>query len=239
MSEVSDVSEFATIDTAPAETWAGVRAGLPLALAGVADGVIFGTLARQAGLSAAEATAMSAFVCAGTAQFLAIGVWASSLPIATIVLTTLGVNLRHLLMGATIRSSLVSTPARRLYPTLHFLSDESWAIATRQVRQTGAVHDRFVLGSGIVLSTGWVGATFIGATLGQAIDDPTRWGLDFAFVAIFAGLLTGLWPGRSRALPWVVAGLVAIVAAEFLPTGWHVIAGGLAGIVVGVVRRDA
>lgn len=217
---------------------AGMRAGLPLALAGLADGVIFGTLARQAGLSPAEATIMSALVCAGTAQFLAIGLWVFPLPIATILMTTVGVNLRHLLMGATMQSTFGTVSWRRLYPSLHFLSDESWAVATRE-KTSRRIQETFLVGSGVVLSGGWIGATLVGATVGQAIDDPARWGLDFAFVAIFTCLLVSLWPGRKQAAPWVVAGMTAIVAREVLPTGWHVLAGGLVGTVVGVIRRDA
>jgi 4-azaleucine resistance transporter AzlC len=217
---------------------AGMRAGFPLAVAGLADGLIFGTLARQAGLSPAEATVMSALVGAGTAQFLAIGLWASPIPVATILLTTLGVNLRHLLMGVTMHPAFSTVPSRRLYPSLFFLSDESWAVSTHELTR-GRIRETFLLGSGAVLAAGWVGATFAGATLGQAIDDPARWGLDFAFVAIFACLLASLWPGRERAVPWVVAGLTAVVAQEVLPTGWHILAGGLAGTVVGVIRHDA
>src|SRR5262249_32972988 len=99
----------------------GVRLGLPLAVARLADGLVFGMLARQAGLSTAEATLMSGLVFAGTAQFLAVGLWGSPVPIASILLTTLGVNLRHLLMGATLRSWLGAWPGRRVYPSLFFL----------------------------------------------------------------------------------------------------------------------
>jgi branched chain amino acid efflux pump len=216
----------------------GVRAGVPLAIAGLADGLVFGTLARQAGLSPAEATLMSGLVCAGTSQFLAIGLWTSPLPIATILLTTLGVNLRHLLMGATLRPWLDRVPTPRAYLYLHFLSDESWALSTRALAR-GRLRQTFLLGSGLILSAGWIGATLVGAVAGRAIEDPARWGLDFAFVAVFAALLIGLWPGRSKVLPWIVAGGTAIVAQHVLPPGWHVLAGGIAGSLAGVVRRDA
>jgi 4-azaleucine resistance transporter AzlC len=213
-----------------------MQAGLPLAIAGVADGLAFGVLARQAGLSAAEATVMSSLVCAGTAQFLAIGLWATPLPVVTIVMTTLGVNLRHLLMGATLRSWLEPVPGRRVYPSLHLLSDESWALTTRELNG-GRVRHGFMVGCGLALLGSWVGATFAGATVGHVIDDPARWGLDFAFVAVFSALLVSLWPGRQRALPWVVAGATAIVAERVLPQGWHILAGGIAGTAVGILRR--
>jgi 4-azaleucine resistance transporter AzlC len=217
-------------------TMSGLRTALPLGIAGLGEGLAFGALARQAGLSVSEATLMSSFVCAGTAQFLAIGLWTAPLPIATILVTTLGVNLRHLLMGATLHSWLASVPPRRCYPSLHLLSDESWALTTRELTR-GQVRHGFLVGGGLVLSGCWIAATFVGAMLGHAIDDPARWGLDFAFVAVFSALLVGLWPGRQRVLPWLVAGTTALAAEQVLPAGWHILAGGLAGTVVGVLRR--
>jgi predicted branched-subunit amino acid permease len=156
--------------------------------------------------------------------------------VVTILLTTLGVNLRHLLMGATLRSWLAPVPARRVFPSLHLLSDESWALTTRELAR-GPVRHGFLVGSGLALSSSWIVATFAGATAGQAIDDPARWGLDFAFVAVFAALLVGLWPGHRRSLPWVAAGMTAIVADRVLPEGWHILAGGIAGTIVGALRR--
>ena len=42
-----------------------------------------------------------------------------------------------------------------------------------------------------------MGSTLVGRLLGAFIDDPTRYGLDFAFTATFLALLLGMWKGRS------------------------------------------
>jgi predicted branched-subunit amino acid permease len=42
-----------------------------------------------------------------------------------------------------------------------------------------------------------------------------------------------LWRGKRRAIPWVVAGVVALAVNYFVEGWWHVIAGSLAGIVAG------
>ena len=90
---------------------AGARRTVPLGVSAFAVGAVFGVLARQAGLGLPEALLMSALVFAGSAQFVALGLWATPLPVLAIVLTTLVVNLRHVLMGAALRSWLARLPA--------------------------------------------------------------------------------------------------------------------------------
>src|SRR5436309_15947149 len=82
----------------------GVRRALPVAVSVFTVGLVFGVLGRQAGLSGVEATLMSALVFAGASQFVALSLWLiMPFPVITIILTTLVVNLRHLLMGASLR----------------------------------------------------------------------------------------------------------------------------------------
>ena len=59
------------------EFWRGVRATFPLVVGAIPFGIIFGTLAGSAGLSAAATMGMSLFVFAGSAQFIAMGLVAA------------------------------------------------------------------------------------------------------------------------------------------------------------------
>src|SRR5712691_7227893 len=77
----------------------GAGQAVGIALSVFSYGLVFGVLAREAGLSVLESLLMSGLVFAGAAQFVVLGLWATPLPIGPIVLTTLIVNLRHLLMG--------------------------------------------------------------------------------------------------------------------------------------------
>ncbi len=94
--------------------WRGLLATLPLAPGVVAFGLLYGVMARQVGFSPWEAWAMSLIVHAGSAQFTAMGMWetAGAVPI---ILATLTINLRHLLMGASVAPYLraLSSPAAR------------------------------------------------------------------------------------------------------------------------------
>jgi 4-azaleucine resistance transporter AzlC len=211
-----------------------MRACLPVAVSVFAYGAVYGALAHAAGLTLAEALLSSALVFAGSAQFAALGLWAAPLPVTALILTTLVINARHVLLGATIRDRFAGWSSRATYGALFFLVDENWALTTATSSGGG-----FLVGSGLVLYVAWLGATLIGALVGGALPDPARFGLDFAFPAVIIALAAGLWRGRSTLLPWAVAALIACLAARWLPGGWPVLLGGLAGSAAGAWREVA
>jgi branched chain amino acid efflux pump len=214
---------------------AGARRSLPLAVSVFAYGLVFGMLARQAGLSMLEALLMSGLVNAGSSQFVALGLWHAPVPIGMITLMTLVVNLRHVLMGAALRPWFAWLPASTTYASLFFLGDENWALTMREF-DAGGRDAAFLLGSGLPLFAAWVSSAVAGAILATSLPDPARWGLDFAFSATFVALLIGMWKGRSSLLPWCVAALVALASAHWLAGQWHIVLGGLAGSLAGAWR---
>ncbi|MFZ5897942.1 MAG: AzlC family ABC transporter permease [Bacillota bacterium] len=208
-----------------------------MALSVFAYGLVFGVLARQAGLSLAESVLMSGFVFAGASQFAVLGLWASPLPIGAIVLTTAIINLRHLLMGAALYPWFSRLHPATSYLTSFFIVDESWAL-TMGEHAKGGRDAAFLLGSGIALFLAWVGATAVGGVVGDVLRDPARWGLDFAFTAVFIALLVGFWKGKADLIPWLVAAVVATVASKLLPGKWYILLGGLAGSLTGAMQND-
>lgn len=220
----------------PVGALAGARRAIPLAVSTLAVGLVFGVAARQTGLSLAESLLMSGLVSAGTSQFVALGMWVAPLPVLPLIFTTLVVNLRHVLMGAALRSWLRALPAPLLYVVAFFMDDESWALSMREVAAGG--RDRaFLLGSGMAMFVSWVAATAAGYLLGAVLPAPVRQGLDFIFIAAFVALLSGMWRGRFDLLPWTTAAGVALMAAHWLPGTWYILLGGLAGSLVGMVRH--
>jgi 4-azaleucine resistance transporter AzlC len=215
---------------------AGARRCIPIAISGCGIGLVFGALAGQAGLGAHEAALMSALVFSGAAQFVVLGLWASPLPVATIVLATLVVGLRHLLMGAALGPVFSKLPRLKAYGSVFFMADENWALTMNEFAK-GRRDAAFLLGGGLLMFLAWTGSTFAGGTFGGAIEDPARWGLDFAFTAVFLALIAGMWKGKSDILPWTVAAAVAVAAHHLLPGQWYILLGGLAGSFAGVARR--
>jgi 4-azaleucine resistance transporter AzlC len=216
----------------------GMSRGLPLALGSAASGLVFGVLAGKTGLSLFEATMMSMLVVAGASQFVVLGLWIAPLPVLSILVTTLVVNLRHVLMGIALNRRFVSLSPLKKYGSAFFLSDESWALTIGSFA-TGENDAAILPGSGFVLSFAWVGGTALGYNLGSLIGNPTTWGLSFAFPAACIALLPGQWRGKPSLLPWLVAVLVAAGTAHWLAGQWYILLGGLAGSLVGAFYDPA
>jgi branched chain amino acid efflux pump len=212
----------------------GARQTLPLAVSAFVVGTAFGVLARQAGLSLLESTLMSTLVFAGASQFVALGLWGAPLPMLIIVLTTLVVNLRHLLLGAALRPWFARLSPLKMYGSAFFLVDESWALTIRELSTSGR-DAAFLLGSGATMFVAWVGATVAGQLVGAALPVSLRLALDFAFTAVFLALIVGMWKGRASLLPWAVAAGAALAGSHWLPGKWYILLGTLAGSIAGAV----
>lgn len=215
----------------------GLRATLPVAVSVATYGIVFGVLSRQVGLSLPETLLMNVLVFAGAAQTAALDIWAYPLPIAAIVATVVLINLRLIMLGASLRPWLHGLPGRTVYPMLHLLSDESWAVAMGRHRR-GERDAGIVLGCNLAVFLAWVPSVVVGYLAGDSIGDPTAIGLDFAFTAVFAAMLFGGYRGRFDLVPWGVSGMVAWLAWWLLPGTWYVILGGLAGFAAGMSRAD-
>lgn len=225
--------------------WLGARACIPICISVAAYGVVWGVLAGQAGMTLLEVVLMSGLVFAGASQFVAAELWTTTapLPVGAIIIATLIVNLRLMLMSATLRPIFAGWPSWRAAVATYFVSDESWALTLGEIdKRTGRDPDRavegmaaFLIGAGVATWVSWFLSTVVGRILGSGIDDPSRYGLDFAFTATFLALLLGSWKGRQDLVPWIVGGLTAIIVSWLVPGQWHILAGGLVGSFAGAV----
>lgn len=215
----------------------GARDFLPLAISIAAYGVVWGVLAGQAGLSALDVFLMCALVFAGASQFVALDMWDSAaLPVGSIVVATLIVNLRLALMSATLRPVLAGRPAWQQWLGVALVSDEQWALAMAEASRGRPSYAYYIGAAGFCYLV-WLLSPLAGRLVGSAIDDPVAYGLDFAFTATFLALLFGMWRGRGDLLPWIVAALVSIATARFIEGNWYIVAGGLAGSFAGALTE--
>lgn len=215
------------------EFLAGVRDQLPL-LVGVAPfGMIFGALALAAGIPPLEAQGFSLFVFAGSAQFIAAGLIADSVPPVIIVLTILVVNLRHLLYSATFSSYFQHLPARWKAALAWLLTDEAFVVASiRYQRSDTILAHWYTFGTGLALWVAWQLSTAIGILLGAYI--PANWSLDFALPLTFMALITPTLSDRPAWGAALSAGILAAVLAG-LPYKLGLLLAASFGIAVGLI----
>ena len=218
-------------------TLTGARQMASIAIFAVPFGLAFGAAALEAGIGRDAATAMSALVFAGAAQFAALEFWVRPLDLAALLLVVFAVNARHILMGASLYPWMRHLPWGRRHLAACMISDANWAYAMEAYRR-GERDLGLLVGSGLLMWLCWTLGTAAGAALGEAIAEPKRFGLDAVMVTFFACLLAGMSRRDVVLWPWVSAAAAALAATWFLPAGWHVLTGGLVGGLVGALGRD-
>ena len=206
----------------------GAGANLPVAASVAAYGSVLGVLAAQKGISWQELLVMSLTVFAGSAQFVMVDMWGSQLPVLEIIFAVFIINLRYLLIGASLNPLFQNSSIRQKSFIIHFVADENWAVTMAESRN-GTATVWFLLGGGLCLGFVWCSGALIGHQFGAAVKHPELWALDFTFAAVFTALAVNLWRGKKDILPWIGAAVIASLAANIFPGKWYIIAGGVGG----------
>lgn len=216
------------------EALAGARDMIPLIVGAIPLGIIFGTLAQGSGLSFGATLAMSAFVFAGSAQFIALGLLAAGSTLPLIVLTTVVVNLRHMLYAAGLLPYVQGASQRWKAIIGFFLTDEAFAVAIRRYQQPDLSPHKhwYYLGAALAMYGNWILCTGLGLTVGQLIPNAAAWGLDFAMVATFIGMIVPYATTRPMVGAILVAGIVALLA-NGLPHKLGLMVAAIAGVTAG------
>jgi len=221
------------------EFWAGARDSLPMLLGAAPFGLIFGTLATPSGLSPAGALAMSMFVYAGSAQFIALTLLASGTGLAVILLTTFVVNLRHALYSATLLPHVAGLRQRWRIPLAFWLTDETFAVVQHRYLEhdTSPFKHWYYLGSCLSMYSNWILWTLTGVLLGRSVPRLEHLGLEFAMAATFTGIVVPMF--RSRPMLGAALGAAAVaLAAHALPYKLGLMLAALTGVVIGVLLED-
>ena len=217
---------------------AGVRAEIPLLIGGFPEGMIYGALALNAGLSSAAAQMMSSIVYAGSAQFITAQLVHEVTPGLVIVLTIAVLNLRHVLYSASLAPYLASLPTRWKVLLSYLLSDEAYAPTILHYEQEGTTPHAhwFLLGAGGSLWFTWQVSTALGILLGTAL--PASWSLDFALPLTFIAMVVPVLKNRPAIAAALAGGAVALVAFS-LPYKLGLLLAALVGILVGTVLEGS
>ncbi|WP_067099486.1 AzlC family ABC transporter permease [Marinomonas atlantica] len=190
----------------------GALASIPMIIGGIPFGLLFGSLAAANDLSIWFAIAMSSIVFAGSAQFVALGLIAADAPLWVIILTTFVVNLRHILYAADLLRFVKHLPLKLRLLMGFGLIDETYA-AVRPMFDMGSADKsnghQVYIGSFLSFYLMWNITTIMGALAGEYIPGLSEWGLEFAMVATFIGIVTPY----LKSAPYWGAFVVAIVCS--------------------------
>jgi 4-azaleucine resistance transporter AzlC len=211
--------------------------GWPVMGTTVVVGITFGVVARQAGLEPIEIAAMSLLVFAGASEFAMVRLFGEGAAAPLVIATVLFINLRHLLMAASLRPYLGRLDLTRRLAAAFFLTDESFAMATSHFRRGGTSLTYYVTFA-VALFVLWNLATLAGIALGSSIGEPRRYGVDFAITATFIGIVVlAVRRPAEIAVALVAAAIAGALALVGLATIAVIVAGALAPALAVFGRR--
>jgi len=212
---------------------AGVKRALPIVLGYIPIGFAYGVLAGKSGLSDANTLLMSLVVFAGSSQFIAVGLFASGTGPAAVILTTFVVNLRHMLMAASLAPFLSGWKKRHLTLFSFELTDETFALHSAMASRLGDCRLE-ALSLNMTAQLSWVVGTLLGIVASGLIGDVKPLGLDYALAAMFIGLLVGQCENPVRTVTAIFSGGIATL---LYLAGWHqfhIIVATVAGATLGL-----
>lgn len=227
-------------DPSPYETrsssfLAGARDTVPMLFGASPFGVIFGAVAAAGVLELWQGQLMSLSVFAGSSQFIGISLMAGQAGIFIICLTTLIVNLRHMLYGATLLPKVAHLPARWRFTLGFFLTDETFAVMSGHYARHPSTPNShwYFLGSCMAMYWNWQFWTLVGLLFGVIFPQAQSLGLEFAMAVTFIAIVVPqmvVFPKLAAAL---AAGGVACLTLA-LPYKLGLMLAVVTGILVGM-----
>jgi 4-azaleucine resistance transporter AzlC len=204
----------------------------PIVMGYLPVGAAYGVLAQQAGLSLLNTVLMSVLVYAGSAQLIAVAMFAAGLNPVSIIATTFVVNLRHLLMSASLAPNLKSWNKWELALFAYEVTDESFAVHSVRFAR-GDLNKTTCFGINGLAQVSWVLASFAGYFAGASIPSVEPLGIDYALPAMFIALLVMQMKNGLHILVAGFSGLLALILNQAGADQWSVILATVIGATFG------
>ncbi|MGH7367520.1 MAG: AzlC family ABC transporter permease [Candidatus Rokuibacteriota bacterium] len=215
---------------------------MALALPAAAAVAVFGTLygaAARVYLGAPLTIASSLLVYSGALQFAMVALLGAGAATLPLLLTAGVLNLRHLVLGAALRSRFESGRRRRALLAF-FLVDETFGFAVAAgnaapPHAVGAATERTLLVSGLTLYLAWLVGTVVGVLGGGLAAVESLAGA--IFPVLFIGLAALAATRRSHVFRALAAALLTAAVAVLLPD-LRMLAPVVAGVLVALPGGD-
>lgn len=217
----------------------GIKEAIPIVLGYLPLGFAFGVLAKEAGMSVAQATMMSVLCFTGAGQYIAIGIMQAGGAVITIIMANTLVNLRYLLFA----TSTVPYLKDRVQPLVasllsYGLTDETYAVAMNHYQNHPATAS-YLAGLNLTSHLGWIGSTLLGAVFGSFITNTDQLGLGFALPAMYICLLVLMINRRTDILVAVFTAITCLIIGYLVPATMdnlsNIIIATIIGATIGVI----
>ncbi|APR07580.1 Inner membrane protein YgaZ [Lentilactobacillus parabuchneri] len=219
---------------------------LPTVFGYIGIGLAFGIVGKASGLSPLLVTLMSIITYAGSAQFVIVSMLVTHSPILSIIFSVFLVNSRMILMSTTLSPYFKHESMLKNILVGSLLTDESFALGMNKLNYSeNHLNFPWFNTANVISYMTWIISSLVGAVLGNFISNPEKFGLDFALVAMFIGLLyLQLISDKSIQfkLQLIVVGFVLVAiyfGLVFIPSSLLILLVTLVACSFGVVMKHA
>lgn len=182
---------------------------IPILCGYVFLGFAFGISLQQAGFGVGFALLISTVVYAGSLQFVLIPFLAAASPLASVFLTSLFVNSRHIFYGLSFIDRF--RRMKRCYPYMVFsLTDETYSLLCAQ-KDIDAASDRYLFFLHLLDHLYWIAGSLLGAVFGSVLPFDLS-GIDFAMTALFGVIFYEQMEHAANRLPALIGLVCALIA---------------------------
>ena len=206
----------------------GVRTGIPVGLGYFSVSFGFGAMAVAQGISALNATLISASNLTSAGQFAGLTVIAAGATLLEMILTQIVINSRYALMSLALGQRF--GPEVGIAPRLaaaFFNTDEVFALGMTRL---GKLTPAYFLGAGCIAALGWIAGTAMGALAGTVLPASLRIALGIMLYGMFIAIVV---PQARQEKPMLVCLVLALVFSclfTWLP-GLQTVSSGLAIVI--------
>jgi len=202
----------------------GLRDGIPIMLGYFAVSIALGISARNAGMTAPQATIASALIMASAGQYIGFTLIAAGASYLEVMVMEAIANARYLLMSCALSQKLdPQLPLRHRLLMGLWITDEIFGVS---VSVEGRLNPYYVYGMAAVATPGWALGTLTGVVLGNVLPARVVSALSVGLFGMFMSIFVP--PARKNR---VIAALVAIsFAASWAFNGLSVFDGISSGV---------
>ncbi len=216
----------------------GLLVGLPLTLGYFPVAMAFGLLAKNTGISFLDTSLFSILVYAGASQFMALDLILAGVSFSSIILAVFLLNLRHMVMSASLSLKLENFNKRWLPLVALGITDESFSVLSFT---KGKLNLPFILALQISGYFSWLAGTMLGHLVGEILPQSLQASLGIGLYAMFIALLAPeIKKSKNILFLSIISGIVYIIlnGSGIFTTGWDIILAIIISSALGVVIFD-
>lgn len=190
-----------------------LKRSIPVMAGYVVLGMGFGILLETKGYGIGWAFLMSAFIYAGSMQYVAIDLLAGGASLISAALMTLMVNARHLFYGISMIDRYKETGAKKPY-LIFALTDETYSLVCSGDVPEGVDRKAYFFWVSLFDQCYWVIGSVAGSLIGSLITFNTA-GIEFSMTALFVVVFVEQWKSTTNHLSALIGVVTSIICLLF------------------------